>query len=63
MKFDFTALLGVLYGSEMTLAQSLRGVGLYESNNFKGISVSMAGGGYLNIAGKDGTFDGQAPNN
>jgi len=35
-------------------------VGLYESNTFKGMSVSMAGGGYLNIAGKDGSFDGAA---
>jgi len=36
---------------------SLRGVGLYESNTFEGLKVSMAGGGYLNIAGQDETFE------
>ena len=46
--------------SSQALAKNLRGVGLYESNEFKGISVSMAGGGYLNIAGQDGSFDGSA---
>lgn len=46
----FLALLAVSCGSQ-ALAKNLRGVGVYESNDFKGISVSMAGGGYLNIAG------------
>ena len=41
----------------------LRGVGLYESNTFEGISVSMAGGGYLNIAAQDQAFDGHATQN
>jgi hypothetical protein len=36
---------------------SLRGVGLYEDNTFGSLSVSMAGGGYLNIAGQDEAFD------
>ena len=41
----------------------LRGVGLYESNSFSGISVSMAGGGNLNIASGDQAFDGFAMQN
>ena len=44
-------------------AAGLRGVGLYESSEFKGMSVSMAGGGLLNIAAKDNSFDGAAVNN
>ena len=44
-------------------ADGLRGVGLYESSNFDGISVSMAGGGLLNIAAKDKAFDGAAMQN
>ena len=45
-----------------TLAD-LRGVGLYEENKFGGMSVSMAGGGYLNIAAKDNAFDNYALSN
>lgn len=41
----------------------MRGVGVYEDNTFQGINVSMAGGGYLNIAAKDQTFDGDAADN
>ena len=41
----------------------LRGVGLYESSDFNGINVSMAGGGYLNIASADLGFDGYARQN
>ena len=44
-------------------AAGLRGVGLYESNDFNSISVSMAGGGLLNIAAKDHSFDGAAISN
>ena len=44
-------------------ANGLRGVGLYESNTFEGISVSMAGGSYINIAAKDLVFDGSAVQN
>lgn len=44
-------------------AGGLRGVGLYESSTFNGISVSMAGGGLLNIAGQDTSFDGAAISN
>jgi hypothetical protein len=50
----------LIAGSE---ASGLRGVGPYESNDFGGINVSMAGGGYLNIAGKDLSFDGSAIHN
>ena len=41
----------------------MRGVGLYESNNLHGLSVSMAGGGMLNIAAQDNAFDGAAASN
>ena len=44
-------------------AGGLRGVGLYESNTFTGISVSMAGGGMLNMAAHDNSFDGAAVQN
>ena len=44
-------------------ADGLRGVGLYESSSFDGISVSMAGGGLLNIAARDKAFDGAALQN
>ena len=44
-------------------AGGLRGVGLYESSTFTGISVSMAGGGLLNIAGQGNSFDGAAISN
>ena len=44
-------------------ADGLRGVGLYESSNFDGIKVSMAGGGLLNIAAKDKAFDSAAMQN
>ena len=42
---------------------SLRGVGLFESDTFMGLKVSMAGGGYLNIAAKGETFDSDVLNN
>ena len=42
---------------------SLRGVGLFESDSFTGLRVSMAGGGYLNIAAKGETFDSDVLNN
>ena len=38
-------------------ASNLRGVGLYESNTFTGLKVSMAGGGLLNIAASDSKFE------
>ena len=41
----------------ITAADGLRGVGLYETSNFAGLSVSMAGGGFLNIAAQDAIFD------
>ena len=44
-------------------ADGLRGVGLYESSTFTGISVSMAGGGMLNMAAQDNSFDGAAVQN
>ena len=44
-------------------ADGLRGVGLYESTDFDGIKVSMAGGGLLNIAARDNSFDGAAISN
>ena len=44
-------------------AGGLRGVGRYESSKFEGISVSMAGGGLLNIAAQDMAFDGAAIQN
>jgi hypothetical protein len=44
-------------------AAGLRGVGPYESTDFNGMNVSMAGGGYLNIAGQDAAFDGGAIHN
>ena len=44
-------------------ADGLRGVGLYESSDFNGISVSMAGGGLLNIAAQTNAFDGAAIQN
>jgi hypothetical protein len=44
-------------------ADGLRGVGLYESSNFHGLSVSMAGGGLLNIAAKNNAFDGSPVSN
>ena len=44
-------------------ADGLRGVGLYESSNFDGINVSMAGGGYINIAAQSTAFDGYALSN
>ena len=60
----FLALLAVSCGYQALAAPpSLRGVGLYESNEFKGISVSMAGGGYLNIAADNGSFDLYATSN
>lgn len=49
--------------SDCCLADGLRGVGVYESNTFSGINVSMAGGGYLNIAASKETFDGDAVDN
>ena len=44
-------------------AGGLRGVGRYESSKFEGVSVSMAGGGLLNIAAQDMAFDGAAIQN
>ena len=53
----------VLFLTSTVNGGGLRGVGLYESNTFTGISVSMAGGGYLNIAAQDQAFDGSAIQN
>ena len=42
---------------------NLRGVGLFESDTFTGLKVSMAGGGMLNIAAKDSKFENIPENN
>ena len=44
-------------------AAGLRGVGLYESDHFTGIGMSMAGGGYINIAADGSSFDGAPQSN
>ena len=35
---------------------ALKGVGMYESDEFDGVAVSMAGGSYLNIASQNTAF-------
>ena len=44
-------------------AAGLRGVGLYETRDYNGLSVSMAGGGLLNIAARGNSFDASTTSN
>ena len=58
-RFATTAatLLLTLFVESRAQEPALRGVGPYESDEFAGMKVSMAGGAYLNIAASDYTFN------